>query len=379
MAERAAALGFDLLGTTTPDAIPEAAGRLSAWLADGHHGSMSWMEADPGRRADPRGLWPEVRSVVMLGLSTAPPTNPLLGLAQRERGLLATYAVRRDYHEVIKGRLKEIASLLASRSGAEVKVFVDTAPVMEKPLAAAAGLGWTGKHSVVVSRRHGSWLLLGAIFTTAELPPDPPERERCGSCTRCLDICPTGAFAGPYRLDARRCIAYLTIEHAGHIPAEFRAAIGNRVFGCDDCLAVCPWNSFAAASSDARLAMREELAAPALRDLAGLDDSAFRRLFAGTPIKRTGRDRVVRNTLIAIGNSGEPTLSDAAERLLRDPSPLVRAMAVWALARLRPDYAASLAGARLGEERDEAVRAEWRAAGKPPSPAPIAVPAPPAG
>lgn len=320
------------------------------------------MEASPERRADPRLLWGEVRSIVMLGLSTAPPTDPLEGLAHRDRGLVATYAARRDYHDVIKGRLKDVAGLLATRGGGEVKVFVDTAPVMEKPLAAAAGLGWTGKHSVVVSREHGSWLLLGAIFTTAELPADEPERDHCGTCTRCLDICPTNAFPAPYRLDARRCIAYLTIEHAGHIPAEFREPIGNRVFGCDDCLAVCPWNKFATAASDARMALREDLSAPPLRDLARLDDAAFRSRFAGTPVKRTGRDRVVRNVLIAIGNSGDPALAEEAVRLLDDPSPLVRAMAVWAVGRLcGEERIRSLRVRHVPSESDPGVTAEWMA------------------
>ncbi len=321
---------------------------------------MGWMEADPGRRADPRQLWGEVSSIVMLGLSYAPPGNPLEGLARRDRGLVAAYAARRDYHDVIKGRLKDVAGLLAQRGGADVKVFVDTAPVMEKPLAAASGLGWTGKHSVVVSREHGSWLLLGAIFTTAELPADAPEPDHCGSCTRCLDICPTDAFPAPYRLDARRCIAYLTIEHAGHIPVEFRPAIGNRVFGCDDCLAICPWNKFAETARDTRMAFREDLSAPALRDLARLDDAAFRSRFAGTPVKRTGRDRVIRNVLIAIGNSGEVALAEEAERLLDDPSPLVRAMAVWAVGRLcSADRIEEVGRPRREMEQDPQVRDEW--------------------
>ena len=323
---------------------------------------MAWMAATPERRADPRALWGEVRSVVLFGISYAPATNPLEGLAHRDRGLVAAYATRRDYHDVIKGRLKELAGFLVARAGGDAKVFVDTAPVMEKPLAAAAGLGWVGKHSVVVSREHGSWLLLGAIFTTVELPSDEPARDNCGSCRRCLDVCPTDAFPAPYRLDARRCIAYLTIEHAGHIAPEFREAIGNRVFGCDDCLAVCPWNRFAATARDAKLAAREDLTAPPLRDLARLDDAAFRARFAGTPVKRTGRDRVVRNVLIAIGNSGDPALAEEAERLLDDPSPVVRAMAVWALGRLcGPERVTGLAVGRRERETDPAVRAEWRA------------------
>jgi epoxyqueuosine reductase len=321
------------------------------------------MALTPERRASPDGLWPDVRSVVMLGLSYAPGRNPLEALADRSGGALAAYATRRDYHDVIKGRLKELAGFLAAKAGADVKVFVDTAPVMEKALAAASGLGWVGKHSVIVSREHGSWLLLGAVYTSAELPPDEPEAQLCGSCTRCLDICPTAAFPRPHVLDAGRCIAYLTIEHKGHIAPEFREAIGNRVFGCDDCLAVCPWNKFAETARDARLAVRDDLSGLRLRDLSRLDDAAFRQLFAGTPIKRTGRDRFVRNVLIAIGNSGEPALADEAVRLLHDASPLVRAMAVWAAARLLP--AAQLGRLRAEHEPGETdadVRGEWRAA-----------------
>ncbi|HMO30115.1 MAG TPA: tRNA epoxyqueuosine(34) reductase QueG [Enterovirga sp.] len=359
LAARARALGFDLLRVTSPDSIPEAPGRLRAWLEAGHQAGMDWMAEGEERRAAPSVLWSEVRSIVMLGASCAPPHDPLALLAEKSRGLLAAYAARRDYHDVMKGRLKELAGALASRAGADVKVFVDTAPVMEKPLAAASGLGWTGKHSVIVSRGHGSWLLLGAIFTTAELPRDEAEGDRCGSCRRCLDICPTDAFAGPYRLDARRCISYLTIEHKGHIALEFREAIGNRVFGCDDCLAVCPWNKFAQAAQDARLAFRDDLAAQPLADLLRLDDAAFRTRFAGTPVKRTGRDRFLRNVLVAAGNSDDAALADDAERLLDDSSPLVRAMAIWALGRLAPERALRLAAGREAAEPDPDVGAEW--------------------
>lgn len=363
MRGRAEELGFDLVRVAAPSAAPEAAGRLAAWLGDGHHAGMDWMEATPERRASPAGLWPAVRSVVMLGLSYAPERDPMDALADRNAGVLASYAVRRDYHDVIKGRLKELAGFMAAKAGADVKVFVDTAPVMEKALAAASGLGWTGKHSVVVSREHGSWLLLGAIFTTALLPPDEAEAERCGTCTRCLDVCPTAAFPRPHVLDAGRCIAYLTIEHKGHIAPEFREPIGNRVFGCDDCLAVCPWNKFAETARDAKLAARPELAGMSLRDLSRLDDGAFRQLFAGTPVKRTGRDRFVRNVLIAIGNSGDPALAAEAVKLLADPSPLVRAMAVWAAGRLQT-YAelATLAAEHASTETDADVRQEWRCA-----------------
>ena len=311
------------------------------------------------RRADPRTLWPEVRSVILLGLNYGPAENPLAELARTDRGYISVYARNRDYHDVIKGKLKEVAGFLASRASSDVKVFVDTAPVMEKPLAEAAGLGWQGKHTVIVSREFGNWLFLGAIFTTAELPADEPERDHCGSCRRCLDICPTNAFPAPYRLDARRCISYLTIEHKGHIPAELRPGIGNRIFGCDDCLAVCPWNKFAQAGREARLVQREDLAALPLAELARLDDPAFRARFSGTPIKRTGRDRFIRNVLVAIGNSGDVGLAGEAVRLLDDASPLVRAMAVWAVGRLLPPETV----ARHAEERMEKRGRSGRARG----------------
>ncbi len=343
-----------------PDAAPQARERLEAWLANGHHGSMAWMAETAERRAEPGTLWPEVRSIIVLGLNYGPQSDPLASLDRKDRGTIAVYARTRDYHDVIKGKLKEAAGFLAARGGADVKVFVDTAPVMEKTLAEAAGLGWQGKHTVLVSRDFGNWLFLGVIFTTADLPADAPERSRCGSCRRCLDICPTAAFPAPYQLDARRCISYLTIEHKGTIPAELRPGIGNRIFGCDDCLAVCPWNKFAQAGREAKLAHREDLSAPRLADLARLDDPAFRALFAGTPIKRTGRDRFVRNVLIAIGNSGDPSLAPEAVRLLDDPSPLVRAMAVWAAARLVPPHAfADLVPGRFETEPDAEVRREW--------------------
>jgi epoxyqueuosine reductase len=296
----------------------------------------------------------------MLGMNYAGEGDPLAMLAHPEKAAISLYARRRDYHDVIKGKLKSVAGLLAARGGADVKVFVDTAPVMEKPLAQAAGLGWQGKHTVLVSREHGSWLLLGAIYTTVELPADAPEQDHCGSCRRCLDICPTDAFPAPYRLDARRCIAYLTIEHQGHIDAALRPGIGNRVFGCDDCLAVCPWNKFAEAAQETRLALKDELDGLDLATLARLDDAGFRALFAGTPVKRTGRDRFLRNVLIAIGNSGRAELAASALPHLDDPSPLVRAMAVWALGRLDPAQSLALAPAALDAESDPQVRAEWR-------------------
>jgi epoxyqueuosine reductase len=324
---------------------------------------MEWMAETAERRADPRTLWPEVRSIILLGLNYGPTEDPLADLAQKDRGYISIYARNRDYHDVIKGKLKEAAGFLASKASSDVKVFVDTAPVMEKPLAEAAGLGWQGKHTVVVSREFGDWLFLGAIFTTAELPADEPERDRCGSCRRCLDICPTNAFPAPYQLDARRCISYLTIEHKGHIPEELRPGIGNRIFGCDDCLAVCPWNKFAQAGREARLVQREDLAALPLKELVHLDDPTFRARFAGTPVKRTGRDRFIRNVLIAIGNSGDAALADDALRLLDDAAPLVRAMAVWAIGRLLPPKAvARHAAERLEREDDPDVCEEWRRA-----------------
>ncbi|QFU17556.1 tRNA epoxyqueuosine(34) reductase QueG [Microvirga thermotolerans] len=356
---RARALGFDSVRIARPDAIPLAPERLRAWLAEGRHGAMEWMAETAERRSDPRTLWPEVRSVILLGLNYGPSGDPLAALGLKDHGAISVYARNRDYHDVIKGKLKEAAGLLAAKGGADVKVFVDTAPVMEKPLAQAAGLGWQGKHTVLVSREFGSWLFLGAIFTTADLPADAPERDRCGSCRRCLDICPTDAFPAPYQLDARRCISYLTIEHKGHIPEDLRRGIGNRIFGCDDCLAVCPWNKFAQTAREARLVQRDDLAALPLDALARLDDPAFRARFAGTPIKRTGRDRFVRNVLIAIGNSGDRRLAEEAERLLDDPSPLVRAMAVWALSRLAPEEIARHASGRRRREEDGEVRAEW--------------------
>ncbi|SFK65079.1 tRNA epoxyqueuosine(34) reductase QueG [Methylorubrum salsuginis] len=362
MEARARKLGFDALRVTRPDAVPLTRERLPAWLAEGHHASMDWMEERADQRADPSALWPEARSVIVLGMNAGPEADPLALLAQKERGTIATYAQRRDYHEVIKGKLKELGGFLSARSGKPVKVFCDTAPVMEKPLAQAAGLGWQGKHTVLLSREHGNWLMLGAIFCVAELPVDPPETDHCGSCRRCLDACPTEAFPAPFRLDARRCIAYLTIEHAGPIPTEFREKIGNRIFGCDDCLAVCPWNKFARAARETRMAARADLAAPPLADLVRLDEAGFRSFFAGTPIKRTGRDRILRNVLIAIGNSGDAALAEEAARCLADPDPVVRGAAVWACGRLFPMARLDALYAAHGrDEPDPHVRAEWYA------------------
>ncbi len=342
--------------------MPVLRERLPQWLAAQHHGSMDWMAERAAQRSDPKALWSEVRSVIMLGMNAGPEADPLALLARREHAAIATYAQRRDYHEVVKGKLKELGGFISARSGGPVKVFVDTAPVMEKPLAEAAGLGWQGKHTVLISREHGNWLLLGAIYTSVALPHDAPAQERCGSCRRCLDICPTDAFPAPFRLDARRCLSYLTIEHAGPIPVEFREAMGNRVFGCDDCLAVCPWNKFAGAAQEARMAARDDLLAPPLAELARLDDAAFRARFANTPVKRTGRDRFLRNVLIAIGNSGAPALAEEALRGLSDPSALVRGAAVWACGRLLDAESLEAAYARHGRDEAEAsVRAEWRA------------------
>ena len=324
---------------------------------------MDWMETTAARRGSPSALWPDVRSVIMLGLNYGQNDgDPLAILQRRDRGAISVYAQSDDYHDIIKPRLKALARWLRAQAGGEVKVFVDTAAVMEKPLAAAAGLGWQGKHTNLVSRQFGSWLFLGAIFSTLDLPPDAPEQDHCGSCRACLDICPTAAFPEPYRLDARRCISYLTIEHKGPIPHELRAAIGNRIYGCDDCLAVCPWNKFAQAGREAKLAAREALHAPRLADLAGLDDAAFRKMFSKSPVKRSGRDRFVRNVLIAIGNSGDATLASAAERLLADRCALVRGAAVWALGRLDRERLAEIAAIRRAAETAPLVEAEWTAA-----------------
>ena len=355
------ALGFDCAGVTDPDAIADVARHFRAFLDEGAYGDMDWLAASPERRMDPRVLWPGVRSVIMLGVNYGPDENPLAILKQRTRGAISVYAQGDDYHDVIKKRLKTLARWLVAHSGAEVKVFVDTAAVMEKPLAQAAGLGWQGKHTNLVSREFGSWLFLGAIFTAADLPRGEPEIDHCGSCQACLDICPTAAFPAPYRLDARRCISYLTIENKGPIPHQFRKAIGNRIYGCDDCLAACPWNKFAQQGREIKLAARAALRAPDLAKLVQLDDAAFRALFTKSPVKRIGRDRFIRNVLIAIGNANDPALAAEAERLLDDENPLVRGAAVWALSQLMtPEAFAALASDAVGAERNESVRDEWR-------------------
>ena len=361
--ERARAQGFDAIGFARPDLPRHIQRAYRHFIADHRQGDMAWLARDPERRQSPRALWPDAASAIVLGVNYGPDEDPLAILERRAQGAVSVYARGRDYHELIKGRLKQLAGWLHGRSGAKVKVFVDTAPILEKPLAERAGIGWQGKHSNLVSRTFGSWLFLGEILTDLELEPDPPEVDHCGSCRACLDVCPTAAFPAPYQLDARRCISYLTIEHQGHIAREFRRPIGNRIYGCDDCLAVCPWNKFAQAASEVKLKAREDLRAPALAELARLDDAGFRQRFAGSPIKRTGRDRFVRNVLIAIGNSGEPALAAVAQELLADPSPLVRAMAVWALGRLEERAKLAALAARHGVlELDPAVRAEWQAA-----------------
>ena len=356
---RAAALGFDAFGITSANARPDLSEKLATALARGWQDGMDWMSTTSERRSSPTTLWDDARSIIMLGVNYGPDTDPMATLALRDRGTISVYARNRDYHDIIKGKLKELAGLVARRTGAEVKVFVDTAPVMEKPLAEAAGIGWQGKHTVLVSREFGSWLFLGAIFTSADLPADDPHPESCGTCRACLDICPTNAFPAPLQLDARRCLSYLNIEHTGPIPHEFRIAMGNRIYGCDDCLAVCPWNKFASLSNEARLRARDDLKAPALADLATLDDAAFRSLFAGSPVKRIGVARFLRNVLIAIGNSNDLSLVPLAEQRLADVEPLIRGAAIWALRRLAPERAARLALDFSQQETDITVRAEW--------------------
>ena len=331
--DKALGLGFHAVGFAPATLAPEASERLSAFLAAGQHGEMGWLAERANERASPHALWPGARSVVCLGVSYAPDDDPLAVLARPDRGGISVYARNRDYHDVVKGMLKHLAAFIRSRYGPDVKVFVDTAPVMEKPLAQVSGLGWQGKHTNLVSRAHGSWLFLGEVMTSLDLTPDEAHADRCGTCTRCLTACPTAAFPGPYRLDATRCISYLTIEHAGPIPHALRPAMGNRIYGCDDCLAVCPWNRFAKAAHP-KLVARDDLRAPRLAELARLDDAGFRALFAGGPVKRIGRDRFVRNVLIAIGNSGDASLLPDAANLCDDPDPVVAEAATWAVAKL---------------------------------------------
>lgn len=354
--------GFDAARFAAPDHGHRTAADLAAFLAEGRAGTMDWLAREAERRGDPKALWPEVRSILVLGANYAPATDPLAILGAKDLGAISVYAQGDDYHGLLRKRAKRLARALAERHGIAVKVFVDTAPVMEKPAAMQAGLGWQGKHTNLVSREFGSWLFLAEVFLALELPPDAPESDHCGSCARCIEVCPTGAITGPYRIDARACLSYLTIEHKGPIPREFRAAFGNRIYGCDDCLAVCPWNKYAKACTEPAFLPRAELTAPRLADLAALDDAAFRALFKGSSVRRTGRNRFLRNVAIALGNSGSADAVGPVKRLLDDAAPLVRGAAVWAAARLLPacDFAA-LAAHRLPEEGDAEVRAEWEA------------------
>ncbi|WP_439468344.1 tRNA epoxyqueuosine(34) reductase QueG [Blastomonas fulva] len=367
IAAEAARLGFADCAIAPASLGPQTSARLQDWLAEGCHGDMLWMEARSDQRADPATLWSDVRSVIMLGMSYAPARDPFALAEHPGLGRISVYAQGGDYHKTVKTAQKALARWLVEQSDdVQVKVFVDTAPVMEKPLAMAAGLGWQGKHTNLVSREHGSWLFLGAIYTTLELAPSGASADLCGSCTACQDVCPTNAFPAPYRLDARRCISYLTIEHAGPIPAELRAGIGNHVYGCDDCLAVCPWNKFAdAAHRNQAFLPRAELAAPSLADLLALDDAQFRAVFSGSPIKRSGRVRMVRNAAVAAGNSGDPALAPAVAALLDDADPVVRGAAVWALAELDPARWEAERAARIAHEQDADVQAEWRLADAP--------------
>ena len=373
--EKAKALGFDQCRIAPAREVAGAADGLAAFVGAGHHGQMGWMESRMEERSAPNKLWPAAESVIMLGLNYGPETksadaDPLAYLAATDRGAISVYAQRRDYHDVVKKKLKALARWLVEETSAEaktqVKVFVDTAPVMEKPLAQKAGLGWQGKHTNLVSRELGSWLFLGSVFTTLTLPPDAPEPDHCGSCSACLDICPTAAFPAPYKLDARRCISYLTIEHKGMIDADLRAQMGNHIYGCDDCLAVCPWNKYARQSQEAKLALNADYALPDLVLLSGLDEAGFRDFFRQTPIKRTGRDSFIRNVLVALGNLGrnmekaEAVHIDAVTTRLDDAAPVVRGTAVWALAQLDLPRAKSLRAAYMAKETDADVLAEWQ-------------------
>ena len=357
---KAREIGFDAIGFAPAVVGAREQARLDAFLASDQHGDMDWMARTAERRRDPRALWPRARSVIALATNYGPDHDPMANLAARDRANISVYARNRDYHDLVKKRLKQLGRWMAGEFGCELKVFVDTAPVLEKPLGQRAGLGWQGKHSNLVSRDLGSWFFLGEIFTTLEVEPDAPETDHCGSCTNCLDICPTHAFPAPYTLDATRCISYLTIEHNGHIAAEFREAIGNRVYGCDDCLAVCPWNKFAEASTEAAFVAREDLDLPRLTSFLGLDDAGFRARFRGSPIKRIGRDRFLRNVLIAIGNTADAGAASSVEAMLWDPSPLVRAMAIWAIGRLvTPNRHAVLRATHEPMEPDADARVEW--------------------
>ncbi|WP_417495400.1 tRNA epoxyqueuosine(34) reductase QueG [Maricaulis sp.] len=356
----AIASGFTQARICRADDAWTAGERLAEFVAAGQHGSMVWMEDTLARRQHPTGMWPDAKSAVVVGLNYGPDIDPLAALERKSEGVISVYARNTDYHDLMKKRLKHFARAFVNKTGAEVKVFVDTAPLMEKPLAAKSGMGWQGKHTNLVSREHGSWLFLGVMLTAAELEPDAPETDHCGSCTSCLDICPTQAFPQPYKLDARRCISYLTIEHKGPIPIEFRTAMGNRIYGCDDCLAVCPWNKFAAVTAEMAFHPRPELKGPLLSELAALDDAGFRQVFTASPVKRIGRDRFVRNVMIAIGNSQDPSLLPAVLERLDDADEMVRGAAVWAFSQLAPDAARADGAARLDAESHPDVGAEWQ-------------------
>lgn len=360
---RATREGFSALRITRLSSDPRQAARLHQFITEGRHGSMDWLAETEARRASPLALWPEARTAIVLAQNYGQDLDPLERLKDKATGVISLYALNRDYHDLVKGKLKRVAQWLKHRTKREIKVFIDTAPLMEKPLAEKAGLGWQGKHTNLVSRDIGSWFFIGTIFTEAEIEPDAPEVDRCGSCRACLDICPTNAFPAPYQLDARRCISYLTIEHEGHIESTFRQAMGNRIYGCDDCLAACPWNKFAAASHEMKLMARDELKAPRLAELLALDDASFRALFTASAIKRIGRDRFIRNVLIAAGNSGDAALVPQVAALLDDPAGIVRAMAVWALSRLLGEPAfVALRNQRINSETDASVRREWETA-----------------
>jgi epoxyqueuosine reductase len=359
--DSALALGFDVARIARADMAWDAGDRLADFITQGRHGEMGWMAETLERRRHPTAMWPAAKSALVVGLNYGPKIDPLEPLARREHATISVYAQNADYHDLMKRRLRQLASAFAASSGAEVKIFVDTAPLMEKPLAHQAGLGWQGKHTNLVSREHGSWLFLGVMLTSADLAADEPAGDSCGSCQACLDICPTRAFPAPYQLDARRCLSYLTIETKGPIPREFRAAMGNRIYGCDDCLAVCPWNKFAHVARESALHPRAELTAPLLSDLAHLDDAGFREVFAGSPIRRIGRDRFVRNVMIAIGNSGSRALADVCIQMLDDASPLVRGASVWALGQLSPPAYEEQCKLRRPGEPDPAVCEEWDA------------------
>ena len=360
--QRALEAGFDAARFAAPDYGSRTSAELAEFLGEGRAGTMDWLARNPERRGDPKVLWPEVRSILVLGANYAPAQDPMAALGAKDRGAISVYAQGEDYHDLMKTRAKRLARDLSEQYGIDVKIFVDTAPVMEKPAAMRAGLGWQGKHTNLVSREFGSWLFLAEVFLALELPADEPESDHCGSCARCIEVCPTGAITGPYRIDARACLSYLTIEHKGPIPREYRAAFGNRIFGCDDCLAVCPWNKYAKACNEPAFLPRAELSAPRLADLTTLDDAQFRALFKGSAIKRVGRNRFLRNVALALGNSGSVEAVEPVTRLLTDDSPLVRGAAVWAAARLLPQAEfATLAAERLAVESDAEVRAEWEA------------------